>query len=79
MSDTAQKKKARKRLSNKKCAKRAGVSVRTLQRWQHCPQLQYPAGHMLRGRLYRYLDEIEDWEKAHQGFVGCPETDGDDD
>jgi len=74
MSDKARKR--RIRISNKKCAKRAGVSVRTLARWEVNSAVAYPKGHLVCGRFYRWLDEVESWERANPGF-GRPDRDED--
>jgi hypothetical protein len=58
----------RVRIPDRKAAKRAGVTPRTLRRWENDKAVGYPSAVIVRGRRYRWLDQIEDWERLNPGF-----------
>jgi len=63
----------RVRLSLKQCAKRAGVSKRTVKRWGANPKIGYPQTHNVNGRDFIYFDELEPWEAANPDFYPVKE------
>jgi hypothetical protein len=58
----------RTRLKDPACAKRQGVTTRTLRRWENDKRVGYPKAQVILGRRYRFLDEIEAWEARNPGF-----------
>jgi hypothetical protein len=63
-----QKGQERVRLRDTACAKRAGVTTRTLRRWENEKRVGYPKADVILGRRYRWLDDIEAWEARNPGF-----------
>jgi hypothetical protein len=45
-------------------AKRYGVVLRTLDRWDHKPSLGFPAAEYINGRKYRDVEELDAWDRA---------------
>ena len=60
--------KERIRIKNSVAARRAGVTTRTLRRWDEDEAVGYPKPVIVRGRIYRWLDEIESWEARNPDF-----------
>jgi len=56
------------RIRDSEAAARAGVTPRTLRRWEEDPAVGFPAAHVIRGRRYRWLHEVEEWEQQNPGF-----------
>jgi hypothetical protein len=66
--EAAKKKQDRIRIKDRTCARRAGVTTRTLRRWEVDPRVGYPQADVILGRRYRWLDEVEAWEELNPGF-----------
>ena len=57
------------RIPNSAAAKRAGVTVRTLTRWDQRPEeVGYAKPIYILGRIYRETDEIDAFERLNPGF-----------
>jgi hypothetical protein len=50
------------RIPRRKTAKRYGVSVRTVERWEADPKLHFPKSTILNGRRYDDVDELDVWD-----------------
>jgi hypothetical protein len=57
------------RLKDSECAKRAGVTPRTLRRWEADPRVRYPKADIVLNRRYRWLHEVEQWEEENPDFA----------
>jgi hypothetical protein len=60
-----------KLIKDRDCAKRAGVTTRTLRRWEEDPNVGYPAARVIRNKRYRSFKAVRAWEDRHPGF-GIP-------
>jgi len=49
-------------LADTKVRERYGVTTMTLWRWDHSPELEFPAPIVISGRKYRFLQELIEWE-----------------
>jgi hypothetical protein len=54
-------------------AERYKVTTRTIDRWGHRPDLKFPAPLWINGRKYRYLRQLEAWERERMAEnIGRP-------
>lgn len=51
-------------LPDRKVCERYGVTKMTLFRWDNKPELNFPKPVVIQKRKYRYLHELEDFERA---------------
>jgi hypothetical protein len=55
-------------------AARYKVTVRTVDRWDHRPELRFPPPLWINGRKYRYLKQLEEWERERMAEnIGRPQ------
>jgi hypothetical protein len=52
-----------KLLPNKVVAERYNTRTRTIERWREQPELGFPPGIDINGRIYRKLSDLIAWEK----------------
>jgi hypothetical protein len=50
------------RIPRRKTAERYGVSVRTIERWERDPELNYPKSTIVNGRRYDDVDGLDAWD-----------------
>jgi hypothetical protein len=50
------------RFPRRKTAERYGVSVRTIERWEDDPELDFPKSTIVNGRRYDNVDELDAWD-----------------
>ena len=55
-----------KRLPEKEVCQRYGVKAMTLWRWSRDRDLGFPQPIKIRKRLYRYQDELDDFDERHR-------------
>ena len=53
-------------LPEKEVCQRYGVKPMTLWRWSRDPDLGFPQPIKIRKRLYRYQDELDDFDERHR-------------
>jgi predicted DNA-binding transcriptional regulator AlpA len=51
-------------IPDSKAAERYGICRRTIDRWDHTPELEFPRPIWINGRRYRRLPELQAWERA---------------
>jgi predicted DNA-binding transcriptional regulator AlpA len=56
----------RKLLPERQVAERYGVSTMTLWRWDHDPELRFPPAIRIRKRIYRDLDELDEFDERQR-------------
>jgi hypothetical protein len=56
-----------RKLPRRKTSERYGVSVRTIERWELDPDLNFPAATVINGRKYDDEEKLIDWDRANAG------------
>jgi hypothetical protein len=64
------------KIPRRKTADRYGVSVRTIERWEANPELDFPKSTLLNGRRYDDIERLDDWDAkcAAAGRVREPDN-----
>jgi hypothetical protein len=52
-------------IPDRRAAERYGVHIRTLARWDAAPNLGFPAPIYLRGRRYREIEALDQWDREN--------------
>jgi hypothetical protein len=52
-------------IPDRRVAQRYGVHIRTLARWDAAPNLAFPPPVYLRGRRYRELVQLDEWDREN--------------
>jgi hypothetical protein len=55
------------RLRTVQLAQRFNVVCRTIERWEHNPELNFPKPLIVNGRKYWRLEDVEHWERVRTG------------
>jgi|1186.fasta_scaffold1161843_1 hypothetical protein len=59
-------------LSDRQVAERYDVAVRTLERWDKLPDLDFPAPVYIRRRRYREVAKLDDWDRRNAHKAATP-------